>query len=162
MSEALLAVLILLPAVITFLLRSNAALAFLAMCGGYAAASLSGSNIQHLVDQTKITSLTSNNVELSLLALPLLLTLLFSFRSAGTTAARVIALIPALCAGGLLAAIAAPTFSDIVSTNIIDTAAWKELKNIQSFIIGAGLLSSLLIVWAGGLSHGHTHGKKHK
>jgi hypothetical protein len=37
MSDALLAVMILLPAVLTFLLKSNAAIGFLALCGGFAA-----------------------------------------------------------------------------------------------------------------------------
>jgi hypothetical protein len=43
MSDALLATLILLPAVLAFFLKSNAALGFLALCGGFAAITLSGS-----------------------------------------------------------------------------------------------------------------------
>jgi hypothetical protein len=38
------------------------------------------------------------------------------------------------------------------------------LKDAQSYIVGVGLLASLLLVWTGGFSHGrsHGHGKKHK
>jgi hypothetical protein len=158
MSEAVLAVLILLPAVITFFLKSNAALAFLSLCGGFAVITLSGSDIQHLIGQTKITSLTSNNVDLALLIIPLLFTLLFTFRSVTSKNRRFLSILPALCAGGLLAIVAAPMLSSGLQTNITDSAFWHDLQNIQSYIVGIGLLASLLLVWTGGLKHG----KKHK
>jgi hypothetical protein len=163
MAQALLAVLILLPAVLAFLMKSNAAIAFLALCGGFAAITLSGSDIDHLVGQTKITSLTSNNVDLALLLLPLLLTLVLTFRSAGSKNSRYFNLLPALCAGGLLAAVAGPMFNDVLQTSVTDAPFWKQLKDAQSYIVGAGLLSSLFLIWAGGFSHGrsHKHGKKH-
>jgi hypothetical protein len=94
MADALLAVLILFPAVLTFLLKSNAALGFLALCGGFAATTLSGSDIDHLVGQTRITSLTSNNVDLALLSVPLLFTLLFTFRSVTSKGSRYFSLLP--------------------------------------------------------------------
>lgn len=162
MANALLVILILLPAVMTVLLKSNAALGFLALCGGFAAATLAGSDIQHLADKTKITSLTSNNIELALLAFPLLLTLLLTFRSLSSRNSRYFSLLPALCAGGMLAAIAGPSFNSVVSANISDSNFWKELKDLQSYIVGAGLLSSLLLVWSGGFTHAKSHSKKHK
>lgn len=164
MPNALLAVLILLPAALTFLLKSNAAIAFLALCGGFAATTLSGSDIDHLVGQTKITSLTSNNVDLALLLLPLLLTLLLTLRSNTSKSSRYFSLVPALCAGGLLAAVAGPMFNDVLQTSVTDSAFWKQLKDAQSYIVGAGLLVSLLLVWASGFSHGKSHkkDKKHK
>jgi hypothetical protein len=164
MSDALLAVLILLPAVLAFFMKSNAAIAFLALCGGFAAITLSGSDIDHLVGQTKITSLTSNNVDLALLLLPLLLTLLLTFRSAASKNSRYFSLIPALCAGGLLAAVAGPMFNDSLQINVTGSSFWKQLKDAQSYIVGIGLLASLLLIWSGGFSHGRSHGrgKKHK
>src|SRR5581483_4454574 len=98
MADALLATLILLPAVLTFLLKSNAATAFLALCGGFAVITLSSSDIQHLIGKTKITSLTSNDVSLILLLVPLFLTLLLTFRNAVGGKRRLLQLIPALCA----------------------------------------------------------------
>jgi hypothetical protein len=164
MSDALLAVLILLPAVLTFILKSNAAIAFLALCGGFAAITLSGSDIDHLVGQTKITSLTSNNVDVALLLVPLLLTLLLTLRSVTSKNSRYFSLIPALCAGGLLAAVAGPMFNDILQTSVTASPFWKQLKDAQSYIVGVGLLGSLLLVWTSGFSHGKSrgHGKKHK
>jgi hypothetical protein len=164
MSDALLAVLILLPAVLTFILKSNAAIAFLALCGGFAAITLSGSDIDHLVGQTKITSLTSNNVDVALLLVPLLLTLLLTLRSVTSKNSRYFSLIPALCAGGLLAAVAGPMFNDILQTSVTASPFWKQLKDAQSYIVGVGLLGSLLLVWTSGFSHGKSrgHGGKHK
>jgi len=162
MADALLAVLILFPAVLTFFLKSNAALGFLALCGGFAATTLSGSDIDHLVGQTRITSLTSNNVDLALLAAPLLFTLILTFRSVSSKNGRYFSLIPALCAGGLLAAVAGPMFNDMLQTSVTDSAFWNHLKDAQSYIVGAGLFSSLLIIWLGGFRHAKSHGKHHK
>ncbi len=162
MADALLATLIFLPVVLAYLLKSNAAAAFLALCGGFAVITLSGSDIQHLVGKTKITSLTSNDVDLILLALPLLLTLLLTFRSVVGKRQRLVHIVPALCAGGLLAAVAAPMFSQALSTNFSNSQAWKDIQNIQSYVVGVGLLFSLLLVWTSGFSHSKSHGKKHK
>lgn len=163
MSEPLLAVLVFLPAVLTYLLKSNAALAFLALCGGFSVITLSGSDIEHLFGKTKITSLTSNDIDLILLLAPLLLTLLFTFRAVPSGRARILHLLPALGAGALLAIVAGPMLSDITnSSDVSQLAAWKSLQNAQSWIVGAGLLISLLLLWAGSFIQTKSHSKKHK
>jgi len=162
MADALLATLILLPAALTLFLKSNAALGFLALCGGFAAITLSGSDIQHLVGQTKITSLTSNDVDLGLLLVPLLLTLLLTFKAVAGKRQPMMHLLPALCAGGLLAVVAAPMFNSALNVDITRSSFWKDLQNIESYIVGLGLLSSLLLAWGAGLGHTKSHGKKHK
>jgi len=159
MTEVLLVVLVLLPAALTFLLKSNSALGFLALCGGFAAITLSGSDIEHFLGQTKITSLTSNSVDLALLIIPLLLTLLFTYKSVTSKNRRYFSMLPALCAGGLLAVVAAPMLSDALQTNLSSSNFWHDLQDIQSYIVSAGLLTSLLLIWSGGMSK---HGKKHK
>ena len=160
MADALLATLVFLPVVLAYLLKSNAAAGFLSLCGGFAVITLSGSDIEHLVGKTKITSLTSNDVDLILLIAPLLLTLVLTYRSVTAKGQRFVQLIPALCAGGLLAVIAAPMLSDALNVNFSSSPAWKDLQNIQSYIVGAGLLFSLLLIWFGGFKFGHN--KKHK
>lgn len=162
MSEALLAVLVFLPAILSYLLKSNAATSFLALCGGFAVITLSGSDIQHLFGKTKITSLTSNDVDLILLLAPLLLTLLLTFRSVSSNRIRLIHIIPALCAGVLLATIAGPMLSDITSSDISKVTAWQSLQKAQSWVVGAGLLASLILIWMGGFTHAKSHSKKHK
>ena len=164
MTEALLATLLLLPAVIAYFLKSNAAVSFLALCGGFALSTLSGSDIQHLFGKTRITSLTSDDVSLLLLAIPLILSLLFTFKTVSSRGLRLAHVIPAVCAGGLLAAVSAPTFSQALNINITHSPLWKDLQTAQSYIVGLGLLVSLLLIWSGGFKHGrsHSHGKKHK
>lgn len=159
MADILLAVLILAPAALAYLLKSNAALGFLALSGGFTVITLSGSDIEHLFGKTRITSLTSNDVDLLLLIVPLLLTLLFTYRSVSSKNRRLFELIPALCAGGLLAMVAAPMLSDNIATNISNSQFWQNLQNIQSYVIGIGFLSSLLLIWSKGLG---SHGKRHK
>lgn len=162
MADALLAVLILAPAILAYLLKSNAAVAFLALCGGFAVITLSGSDIEHLFGKTKITSLTSNDVDLILLVLPLLLTLVLTFKAVSSKRQKLVQLIPALCAGALLAVVAGPMFSQALSTNFSNSQAWKDIQKIQSYIVGTGLLFSLLLVWFGGFMHGRSPSKKHK
>jgi hypothetical protein len=162
MSDALLAVLILLPAVLTFFLKSNAALGFLALCGGFTVITLSGSQIDHLVGQTKITSLTSNNVDLALLLLPLLLSLLFTAKTVSSKNFRYFSMVPALCAGGLLAIVAAPMFNSAAGTDVTASSFWHNLEDIQAYVVGAGLLSSLLLIWTASLKRGDHKSKKHK
>jgi hypothetical protein len=158
MADVVLAILILLPAVITYFLKSNAALSFLALCGGFAVITLSGSDIQHLIGHTKITSLTSNNIDLALLIVPLLFTLFFTFRSVSSKNGRLFSILPALCAGGLLAIVAAPMVGSGLQTNITNSKFWHDLQNIQSYIVSIGLLASLLLVWSGSSKRS----KKHK
>lgn len=162
MPDVLLAVLVLAPAALAYLLKSNAAQAFLALCGGFAVITLSGSDVQHLFGKTKITSLTSNDVDLILLAVPLLLTLLFSLKSVPAGKTRLLQIIPALCAGGLLATVAAPMFSQALNTNFSDSQLWRDMQNIQSYTVGIGLATSLLLIWGNGFTHWHSRGKKHK
>ena len=161
MPEALLAILIFLPVVLAYLLKSNAALAFLSLCGGFAAITLSGSDIEQLFGKTKITSLTSNDVDLILLVVPLLFTLLFTFRAVTAQKQRLLHAVPALCAGGLLAIVAAPMFNQALNTNFDSLSVWKNLQNAESYVVGVGLLFSLLLVWTGGFMPAKSHSKKH-
>lgn len=162
MAVALLVTLLLLPAVLAYLLRSNAAVSFLALCGGFAVSTLSGSDIEHLFGKTRITSLTSDDLSLLLLSLPLVFSLLFTLRAIASRGLRLAHVVPAVCAGGLLAAVAAPTFSDALNINLAHSPFWKDLQSAQSYIVGAGLLASLLLVWSGGFSHARSHGKHDK
>ncbi|HET6863826.1 MAG TPA: hypothetical protein VFH37_01310 [Candidatus Saccharimonadales bacterium] len=159
MTDVYLAILIFLPAALTYLLKSNASAAFLALCGGFSLFTLSGSDIQHLVGKTRITSLTSNDVDLALLVLPLLLTLFLTYRGVTAKRRRYLELVPALCAGGFLAIVGGPMLNSALSTNFSHSQAWQDLQTAQTYIVAVGLTSSLLLFWAG--TRGH-HSKKHK
>lgn len=162
MADVLLAILILLPPVLTFFLKSNAALGFFSLCGGFALIALSGSDIEHLVGQTKITSLTSDDIDLALLLAPTVLTLLLTFKSVSSEKQALLQLVPALCAGGLLAILAAPMFNAVLNVDITSSPFWKSLQSAESYIVGIGLAASLLLVWGGGFSRAKGPSKKHK
>ena len=160
MDSALIVVLILLPAALAYFLRSNGALGFLALCGGYTAMTLSGSDIEQLVGKTRVTSLSSSNIDLALLIAPLLLTLLFTHKSASLQPAwKAMHAVCALLAGGMLAIVAGPMLSGILNISYSDSVIWKNLQAGQSYIIGIGLLLSLLLIW---LNSPKPFGKKHK
>src|SRR5579885_642453 len=148
MTDVYLAILVFLPAVLTYLLKSNASSSFLALCGGFTLFTLSGSDIEQLLGKTQITSLTSNNVDLALLVLPLLVTLLLTYRLVTAKNSRYFQLAPALCAGALLAIVAGPMLSSALSVDFSQSQAWNDLQNAQTYIVAAGLISSLLLLWA--------------
>ena len=100
-------------------------------------------------------------MDLALLLIPLLLTLLLTFRTVGTRNQKIVQLVPALCAGGLLAVVAAPMLNGALNIDITRSPFWKDLQNIESYIVGLGLLASLLLVWGAGFGHAKSH-KKHK
>ncbi|HET7827795.1 MAG TPA: hypothetical protein VFK97_02930 [Candidatus Saccharimonadales bacterium] len=157
MTDVYLAILVLWPAVLTYLLKSNAASAFLALCGGFTLFTLSGSEVVQLIGKTRITSLTSNNVDLALLVLPVLLTLLLTYKSITAKNSRYFQLIPALCAGGLLATVAGPMLSSALSIDFSQSQAWGHLRNAQTYIVAVGLISSLLLLWTGHSRHSSKH-----
>jgi hypothetical protein len=53
-------------------------------------------------------------------------------------------------------------FNSTLNVDITQSPLWKDLQNIESYIVGVGLLISLLLIWAGGFSHAKSHRKKHK
>jgi hypothetical protein len=131
------------------------------LCGGFTVITLSGSDIEHLFGKTKITSLTSNDVDLILLIVPLLLTLFFTINSAVGKKQRLLSIVPALCGGALLAVIAAPMFDQALNVSFSQVSTWQTMQDIQSYIIGIGLLFSLLLIWSSGFIHAKKHRKKH-
>jgi hypothetical protein len=159
MTNVYLAILVLLPAVLAYLLKSNASAAFLALCGGFTLLTISGSDIEHLVGKTRITSLTSSNIDLALLALPLFLTLFLTFRTVTAKRLRYLELIPALCAGALLAIVAGPMLNSLLSTDISSSQMWGNLQKAETYIVAIGLVASLFLFWSTSRTQ---HSKKHK
>lgn len=156
MPDIVLAALVLGPAVITYFLKSNAALGFLALCAGFVLSTSVIGDLKHLLSETNL-SVTNDTLGIALLVLPLLLTLLLSRKSHAKGLALYANLIAALLSGGLLALSAGPLINSTVSFNVLDSSFWTQLEKYQSAIIGAGALISLLLVWLG---TGH-HAKKH-
>ncbi|HLG90709.1 MAG TPA: hypothetical protein VI336_00890 [Candidatus Saccharimonadales bacterium] len=157
MTDAFIIALILSPAVLTFLLKSNAALSFLALCAGFVLSTSVIGDLRQLLSEMNL-SVTNSTLAITLITLPLVFTLLLT-RKTNTRGFKLwIQLLAALLAGGLLALSVAPvinaTWLDLSGSNV-----WQNLIKAQSGVIGAGAFLNLLLVWLGGSK---LHGKKHK
>jgi hypothetical protein len=161
MADAILAAFVLTPVVLTFLLKSNAASSFLALCAGFVVISFAGADLKNLTGQLSF-SINSGTVNLTLLVLPLLLTLLFTKGKAKEGVGRIIHLLIALCAGGLLALVGIPLLSESLRSNFANSNLWSKLKDFQGTVIGAGVFLSLVVTWAKALKKSKDKGKKHK
>ncbi|MBI2589075.1 hypothetical protein HYW35_02650 [Candidatus Saccharibacteria bacterium] len=158
MAEILLAVLVLGPLVITFLLKSNAALGFLVLCVGFVLSTSVIGDLKSLLSQLNLSA-TSSTLAILLLSLPLILTLLLSRHSSGKGLRFWLQLVAALCAGGLLALSVGPVLGSSSQFNLTTSSFWTNLQKIQSEIIGIGALISLVLIWFGDLKRHGRHSK---
>lgn len=155
MADVALAALVLGPAVITYFLKSNAALGFMALCVGFVLSTSVIGDLEHLLSETNL-SLTEDTLALILVLVPYLGTLLLSRKAAGRGMHFYLQLLVALAGGGLLALTIGPLLSSS-QVNIFDSKFWEQLQNIQAGIIGAGALLSLVLIWFGGIKHSKKH-----
>lgn len=155
MTDVILAAIILAPAAVTFLLKSNAALGFLALCLGFVLSTSVIGDLKNLLSQMDLT-FTDSSIALTVLIAPILLSLLFSHGSASSGMKLYLQLIVAVCAGSLLALSLDPVLNLQASDAVGSSMLWQGLQNFQSVIIGAGGLLSLLLVWKK-----PSHKKKH-
>jgi hypothetical protein len=160
MAEAILAAFILTPVILAFLLKSNAAYSFLALCAGFVVISFAGADLENLTGQLSF-SINSGILNLTLLILPLLFTLLFTKGKAKAGFGRIIHLAIALCAGGLLALAGVPLLNESLRANFAHSDLWSNLKGIQGPVIGAGVFLSLVVTWAKALKKSKLKNKKH-
>jgi len=144
MGDALLAAIILLPPILTFMLRSNGALAFLSVCAGYVTYSMAGSDIHNLL--AKLDSLKHTDINLILLGVPLALTIFFTMHSS-VGKQRTLQTIAALAAGGLFALAAAPLLGDLTNIDINSSKIWQGLQKSQSPLVGLSTLYCLIVIW---------------
>jgi hypothetical protein len=153
MTEATLAVLIFGPLVITYFLKANAALAFLALCAGFVLNTSVIGNLKQLLSQMNL-SLTNETLGLALLLVPLILTLLLTRRHSHHKSLLFFCqLLAALAAGGLLALSAGPLLAGSANFNFTNTSFWDNLTKIQAGVIGIGAAISLILIWLSNFKH---------
>ncbi len=160
MADVILAALVLGPVVLTFLLKSNAALSFLALCAGFVVICFAGADLKNLTGQLNF-KINSSTVNLIVLSVPLVLTLLLTRRTFSGGAARIFHLAVALCTGALLALLAVPLLGGSIRANFAHSNLWSDLRNIQSPAIGAGVFLSLIMVWSKNIKKGPGRFRKH-
>ena len=158
MTDAVLVAIIAAPALVTYLLKSDAALSFLALCAGFVLSTSVVTDLKHLLSETNL-SLTDKTLALILLLVPLVITLLTSRRSAGKGFKLYLHLLTAICVGGLLVLSLGPIINSSSQIDLAHSGVWDKLQNAQSIIIGAGALLSLFLIWFKSLKYSS---KKHK
>jgi hypothetical protein len=158
MPDIVLAILVFAPLAITFLLKSNAALAFLALCAGFVLISFASADIGNLTKNLSI-QVNSSTLNLLLLIVPFALTLLLTPKAFSGRIRLVLQCVCALCAGGLLALVAIPLLSESVRLNFANSWGWNNLQKLQTPLISGGIALSLVLVWFGKSA---SHHKKHK
>lgn len=158
MSDVLLASMILGPLALTFFLKSNAALGFLTVCLSFVLSTSVIGDLENLLSQLNLST-TSSMISIILLTLPLVLTMLLTRGSAGKDIKFGLQLLCAFCAGGLLALSVGPVLASSTEFDVTTSSLWDQLIKVQSIVIGAGALASLLLIWFGGLKK---FGKHHK
>jgi hypothetical protein len=160
MADAILAAFVLTPVVLAFLLKSNAASSFLALCAGFVVISFASADLENLTGQLSF-SINSGVMNLVLLVLPLLFTLLFTKGKVKNGIGRIFHLAIALCAGGLLALTGVPLLNESIRANFSSSELWSQLQNVQGIVIGVGVFLSLVVTWVKSLKKSKKD-KKHK
>ena len=159
MANAVLTAMLLTPLVLTFLLKSNAALGFLTLCAGFVLSTSVIGDLKQLLSEINLSTAEST-LALIILIAPTVLTLLLTRKSTSHKALLGMQLLASLGIGGLLALLAGPVISESTSLDITASQFWKDLQSAQSGIVGGGALVSLLLLWITHLKHPKV--KKHK
>ena len=159
MASAILIALILGPIILTFLLGSSATLTFLSLGAASLLVNYSSHDSADLLHKTANISLAQANISLMIIGLVALLTLLTTRKSVSRSKVM-LHVVPALCAGGLLALMTVPLLNGSLQADISHTLLWKDLEKFQAIVVGVGALTSLILIWLGALTHHHP--KKHK
>ncbi len=151
------------PVVLLFILRSNAAVAFLAVCAGTVLLRFVGGDASLVLSSLLPRASLVNQVVLNLVLLlgPALATTIL-LRKSMSGAKAIYNLFPAVAVGGLVALSAVPLLSPITGDNIMTTAAWQQLEQFQGLLVGYGVLMSLLLVKPSHKKSSKDHGKSHK
>ena len=155
MADVVLVVLILLPPLLTYFLKSNAALSFLALCTGFVLSTSVIGDLKHLLSETDL-SVTDDTLAAIILVLPFVITLLLSRHRTGKGMLMYLQLAAALAGGGLLALSIGPLLTS-TQFSVVDSSFWSQLQKIQAGIIGIGALISLVLVWLGGSQKAKKH-----
>ncbi len=165
-SEVILAAIVLVPIIVLFLLRINAALVFLSLCLGnvlvqFVAPDANSFTALFAAHVPKGVDTGDNFIKLVLLLLPVVLTAIFMVRTVHGHARRALNILPSAGVGLLGGLLVVPLLPGNLSANIIGSSLWSQVQQAQDLIVGASALICLLFLWLNRPTSGK-HSKKHK
>ena len=155
MTDIVLFVLIALPALAVYFLKSNAALSFLSLTAGMALSTYAAADVQRLISHLGFWA-SFDNIGMILTVAPLALTLILVHKAVHGLS-KILQLVAGLCTGYLLVLAVLPLLGENGTLNIANSTIWLDLQKAQSYIVGAGVILSLALVWFGGLHHSKKH-----
>jgi hypothetical protein len=161
MPLAVLIGLVLVPVILLFLLRVNAAFVFLSLCLGSVLVQFAGDDAVSIVAGASTSSYaTASTIKLALLMAPAVLTGIFMI---GTVkgSKKFLNLLPAAVTGLLVALLAVPLLAPGLAHNIRALNAWQSVEQLQSGVVAASTLVCLVFLWSSRPKH-DDKGKKHK
>ena len=161
MAELFIVGLIVVPIILCLILKANANFIFLSATLGYMMSNFLSKNEtlrSVLINNLKLNNGASDNIQLVLILLPVVLTTLVMF---GTVPKK--AMIPniasAAALGFLLCVLVIPLLPS--SLNLLSSSIWNQVKNVQDIVIGAGSIFVLINLLMIRPKHAHSKSKKH-
>lgn len=158
-----LAALAILPVVAIVWLRVNGAIAFMSLCLGSVLVSYTSADATDLVTSFAAKGKMLNTtqwIQLALLVVPFVLTILFT-KGSVKGGKKLTNVLPALASGLLFALLVVPLLSANIQRQIHRQAAWTQLSNLQTSVLLAGAVFSLVFLLFTHRGHGHDEeGKK--
>ena len=143
-----LALIIIGPIVGIYLLKSNAAMVFLALCLGYVLLSFDSHNANNLTSSHIPVHLKTSSIIVNLVLLigPALLTLVAQSGSIHANR-KLLNLLPAIGVGLFGALLVVPRLPASLMQSIVTTHYWAKLIAYQSDIVGIGSGVAILFLW---------------
>jgi len=147
-STILLALIVLAPVVLAFVLKVNGAVLFMSLCVGSVLVRYTGSDVISFVTTflPHANKFSEDTMQLSLLLLPAALSFVFMFHSVKGLNA-LINILPALGAGLLMAILIEPLLSVCEQITLTSSSLWQDVIQAQTLIVLTGVLMSLLFLW---------------
>lgn len=137
------------PFLVLTVLRINAAMVFLSLCLGYVLVELvakdANSLIQFLAPQAG--SLSQTTWQLVTLFAPVILTSVIMVFSVKGHLKVAINVLPAAAVSVMAVLLAVPLFTPGLRYSLQSQQLWQHLIEVQSIIVGAGALISIILLW---------------
>lgn len=132
--------------VLILFLRANAAVCFMAVCAGSVLVEASGSNMGLVASSlTSGYGSASMIAQIVLLFVPLL-ACLWLVRGQVPKSLLILNFIPAVCTALLSAMLLIPLLPEDIRSQITDVQTWQLMTQYYEFVVGAGLVSSILLI----------------
>ena len=147
MPTIILAILFGLPVLLLMLLRSNAAVVFLALCAGLVLNDYIGADARFAASivAPKSTSLITQAVSISLILLPAIVGMV-ELRKKVSGLKLALGIIPATTTGLLVALSVVPYLSPITREQIRALTLWHNIFDVRGLILGVGVLFSIVLL----------------